>query len=146
MAIDLMRVAAALNAYPWTTGAIVKRGEEGPRYCAVGLLLRYAGVPYEQLTCPPPSLTSWWAEYGEVLRAEYGIEDLRVVTAIMRANDTAPSQAIAIDRVQRLLGDETDAELVALRRMAGLPVAPRGAALPSRSADDDGSGMLALVG
>ena len=146
MAIDLMRVAAALNAYPWTTGAIAS-GEEGtPRYCAVGLLLRYAGVPYEQLACAPPSLEPWWEQYGELLRFEYGIRNLRILSAIVIANDTAPSQEAAIERVQRLLGGASDPESNRLRRLAGLPpVASRGTPTHRDSAEDDGGGSLASL-
>ena len=36
MAVDLMRVTAALNAYPWTRGTLTAPGASGARYCAVG--------------------------------------------------------------------------------------------------------------
>src|SRR5689334_10693847 len=49
MPLDIMKITAALNAYPWTSGALSMRDGESASYCAVGLLLRFAGVPQAEI-------------------------------------------------------------------------------------------------
>jgi hypothetical protein len=101
MTPDLMRIEAALNAYPWTPGTLTT-GARDPRYCAVGILLRYAGVAREHLGCA----VLWnsrrlWEMYGALLLQEYGIPNEHTMIAIMAANDSARSHGEAIDRVRR---------------------------------------------
>jgi hypothetical protein len=102
MAVDLLRITAALNAYPWIAGTLTARSPDGPRYCAMGLLLRYAGVPQDHMACAAGEL-EMWDRYGELLRADYGIECRETVRAIILANDSARSHAQAIERVQAVL-------------------------------------------
>ena len=107
MSLDLPRIAAALNAYPWTTGTLTHRPDEeasGASYCALGALLRYAGVAQEHIACAQevgdPAV---WELYGLLLREEYGIPDHTTTHLIMGANDGAFSQEDAIARVMRAL-------------------------------------------
>ena len=141
MAIDLMKITAALNAYPWIAGTLTARGSQGAAYCAVGLLLRYAGVPQEEIA---HASANAWTRYEDLLRSEYGIEDRELVRAIMFANDTADSHEEAIERVQRLL--DGSAALDGLLRRLGIASDGAGAYEPSPAMnDDDGSGSLAAL-
>ena len=108
MTLNLMRIEAALNAYPWTPGTLTTR-ERDARYCAVGIMLRYAGVAREHIGCA----VMWdsrrlWSLYGGLLRAEYGVPDEQAMIAIMAANDSSQSHAEAIDRVRRVLSGTLD--------------------------------------
>jgi hypothetical protein len=104
MAADLIKITAALNAYPWTAGTLTQCDAGVPRYCAVGLLLRYAGVPQDQLAGASDSEA--WARHRALLQAEYGIEGFHTVALIVGANDSARSHADAIERVQGILSGE----------------------------------------
>src|SRR5918912_486146 len=86
MTPDLMRIAASLNAYPWTAGTLTAIDNAAPRYCALGLLLRYAGVPQEHLASADEG--ELWKQYGDILRLEYGIPNEQTAFSIMAANDT----------------------------------------------------------
>jgi hypothetical protein len=144
MTLNLARIAAALNAYPWTRGRLTSRaGQAAPQYCAVGLLLRYAGVPQQEVA----GVRDFWARYGGLLQAEYGIPDARTAFLIVAANDSAASHAEAIERV---LGVATGAlDLRAVWRLAGR-AAPGAEWQPGRpggheQGPDDGAGCLALT-
>lgn len=155
---DLSRVTAALNAYPWTSGAIAGPDAADPRYCAVGLLLRYAGVPRERLACSG-NVRETWLAFRDVLAAEYGIEDYATVHALVIANDTALSHDQAIEQVQRLLAEPGArgallAEFIDRRRQTerarrGAPTAawqpPAPSHAPWLSGPDDGGAMVPVA-
>jgi len=145
MPLDLPRIAAALNAYPWTPGRLTKRGKAAPTtYCAVGALLRYAGVAQEHIACAEGSTgVNFWNLYGPLLQSEYGIPDERTAWYVMMANNSASSQGEAIERV---LGVLTGAiELETLMRQDAV-VKPTPAPAPAwESEPDDDAGSLALV-
>ena len=106
MPLDLPRIAAALNAYPWTTGTLTYRADEASRasYCALGALLRYAGVAQEHIACAQEAGDpAVWELYGVLLREEYGIPDQTTTHLIMGANDGAFSHEEAVARVMRSL-------------------------------------------
>ena len=142
MSANLSKITAALNAYPWTPGTLTRREEGVPRYCAVGLLLRYAGVPEDQLySCDV------WTRHRTVLQAEYGIEDAHTVALIVAANDSALSHAEAIERVQSVLsGESTLADLAregfGTESLIDLP--GTGARRPEDRADDGGAAPALL--
>jgi hypothetical protein len=109
MPLNLPRIAAALNAYPWTPGHLTKRGRTAPTYCAIGALLRYAGVAQEHIACVSNSpVGSFWTLYGPLLHSEYGIPDERTAWRVIEANDSADSQAEAIERVLGVLAGDRD--------------------------------------
>ena len=140
MTLDLMKITAALNAYPWIAGTLTARGSQGAAYCAVGLLLRYAGVTHEEIA---RAAADPWTRYEDLLRADYGIEDRETLAAIMFANDTADSHEEAIARVQRLLDGSTARE--ALFRRLGIAVEGAGSYEPPSAMNDDGPGSLAAL-
>jgi hypothetical protein len=117
MTLDLMRITAALNAYPWTAGTLTHRAEGAPKYCAVGLLLRFAGVPQERIACATAE-REVWAGYEEILRCEYGIADSKTISAIMIANDSAGTHEKAIQRVQAVLSGGGDSASMLARAAA----------------------------
>ncbi len=121
MSLNLPRIAAALNAYPWTSGHLTKRdGTASTTYCAIGALLRYAGVAQDHIACAEkPAGVGLWQLYGQLLQSEYGIPDEQTAWHVMAANDSASSQAEAIERVLRVLTWTLDAE--AVRREASGP-------------------------
>jgi hypothetical protein len=127
MALDLDKITAALNAYPWIPGRLVACQPDAPRYCAVGLLLRYAGIANERIVSAD-DVSAAWLRYGDLFRSEYGIDSFRMILRIVTANDTAKSHEDAITRVQQAL-DRTPA---IQRDYAERP-------------GDEGSGSLALV-
>jgi len=116
MAPDLTKITAALNAYPWVAGALTARGSATVEYCAIGLLLRYSGVPQREIECAGSALVVW-ERYRELLGSEYGIGDFGTVRAIIMANDYSATHEEAIDQVQRVLTGEIepDARRRALR-------------------------------
>ncbi len=105
MPLNLPRIAAALNAYPWTLGCLTERASGPPTYCAIGALLRYAGVPQDRIAC---AAGAFWILYAPLLRSEYGIADETTVQRIIAANDGADSQAEAIERVLGILTEPPD--------------------------------------
>ncbi|MFN2567294.1 MAG: hypothetical protein ABR499_20045 [Gemmatimonadaceae bacterium] len=138
MPLDLPRIAAALNAYPWTPGRLTADGRMAPTYCAIGALLRYAGVAQDHIACAQtPSGVNLWSTYGPLLQSEYGIADKWTVRRVMAANDSASSQAEAIDRVLGVLTGALDGD--ALLRSGTAPQADW------NSGPDDGAGSLALL-
>ena len=131
MAPNLDRITAALNAYPWMAGALTAPGSAGPRYCAIGMLLRYAGVAREELSCARP-VTDVWLRHRALLASEYGIGDCMTAMAIVAANDGADSHAEAIARVQAAVTGG----------LAGRPVVP----LEDRAEPEEEGGSLVVVG
>ncbi|MFN2567103.1 MAG: hypothetical protein ABR499_19060 [Gemmatimonadaceae bacterium] len=145
MPLNLPRIAAALNAYPWMPGRLTRSGRTAPTYCAIGALLRYAGVAQDHIACAEgPSGVHLWAVYGQLLESEYGIPDMKTAKRVMAANDSASSQAEAIERV---LGALTGAfDPYALRHATpDTASAPKPGTVPAwESGPDDGAGSLAL--
>ena len=141
MPLDIVKITAALNAYPWTRGAFSVRYGGSAAYCAVGLLLRYAGVAQAEIECPGASSVVW-GRYREILESEYGIPDMETITNIVYANDSATSHEQAIEQVQFVLDGGNIAELLGARRAAAKALAAKG----QRSLEDDGGGCGALVG
>lgn len=139
MPLDIAKITAALNAYPWTRGAYSVRDIGSASYCAVGLLLRYAGIAQAEIECSgPPNVML--ARYRELLEREYGITELATITQIIRANDFATSHEQAIEWVQSVLEGGSIEDLVRIR------AAGEALATEVRSLEDDGSGCGALVG
>jgi hypothetical protein len=136
MTPDLMRIAAALSAYPWTAGTLTTIENAAPRYCALGLLLRYAGVPQEHLA-RADSAGNLWSLYGNLLRSEYGIPNEQTAISIMAANDTARSHADAIERVLGILTGNLDPAKIFRLDSTMLETDP--------STGGDDAGSLALV-
>ena len=139
MPLDIMKITAALNAYPWTSGALSMRDGGSASYCAVGLLLRYAGVPQAEIE-GAGSAHVVLDRYRELLQSEYGITELETIGNIIHANDSAASHEQAIEQVQFVLDGGSMAELFA--RQGGIPVVAEAPA----SVEDDDSGCGALVG
>jgi hypothetical protein len=93
----LHEIMAAMNAYPWTRyGPVLGWAGAAPRYCAIGALLRHAGVPRE---CIMEAAAA--ASVGDVslLQAKYGVSGADAVLGIIAANHEAQSQADATWRV-----------------------------------------------
>src|SRR5690348_417 len=107
MAPDLTKITAALNAYPWIAGALTARHPLGVEYCAIGLLLRYSGVPQREIECAGNAI-GVWEQYRGLLESEYGIGDFGTVRAIIIANDSSSTHEEAIEQVQRVLTGEFD--------------------------------------
>jgi len=138
MPLDMMKITAALNAYPWTIGALSRRDGGSASYCAVGLLLRYAGVPQAEIECGGPQLVVLH-RYRELLESEYGITELKTIRSIIGANDSAASHEQAIEQVQFVLDGGSIAELFARQAASRVAEAPA-------SVEDDDSCCGALVG
>jgi hypothetical protein len=94
---------------------------EGPdlaaSYCAVGALLRYAGVPRAQIR--NAMMVSLDEVYGPLLRARYGIAGDDTLLAMMAANDGADSRAEAIWRVLGLAAGTVDPETFVVQLQVG---------------------------
>src|SRR5215207_2123023 len=145
MAPDLARITAALNAYPWTAGALTYRDGPVARYCAVGLLLRYAGVPQAEIACALSTVDNW-ARHRALLEAEYGITEPGTVVSIMEASDSAATHEEAIRRVQRVLSTGPSSRARLLGQTYG---ATPGRAVPPTPAprdDHEGGGAFATLG
>jgi hypothetical protein len=143
MALDIMKITAALNAYPWTSGTLTIRRVGAPKYCAVGLLLRYAGVPQQEIECAVSS-TEAWARFHGLLESEYGIADYATICAIIMANDSAATHEQAIERVQNTLSGESDPMSAWVRRAAGLK-GPEASDSSPETEGDDGNGCIAFL-
>ncbi len=140
MSLNLPRIAAALNAYPWTPGCLTS-GERVPTYCAVGAMLRYAGVAQDHIAYAQGP--DFWYLYGPLLQSEYGIPDVETAMNVMAANDSADSQADAIERVLAVLTGTIDIRTL-MRQHASAKPTP--SAQPSWSSEpEDDAGSLALV-
>ncbi len=115
---NLRKVAAAMNAYPWTRLRLTEGEGEARSYCAIGALLRHAGVPRDRITAGEMPIA---VAHQGVLRTAYGISDHDhdAVWGIMGATDTAGSRAEAIRRVLCVLSGVLDPDAIAPR--AGSP-------------------------
>jgi len=140
MALDIMRITAALNAYPWTRGVLTYRNEVAANYCAVGLLLRYAGVPQSEIECANDATTAVWTRYRELLEAEYGITTVATIHGIICANDSAATHEEAIAQVQFVLDGGNLGEPRTRRAAAAEALAEA-----QRDLEDDASGCGALL-
>jgi hypothetical protein len=106
--IDFIKVEAALNAYPWPAAAFERDACPEPVYDAVGLLLRYAGVPQAEIQAL--TMGSLWRRYGALLTQEYGIPDESVFYIILCANDSGyDTQADAVAAVLNALRGDLSA-------------------------------------
>ena len=134
MTPNLMRIEAALNAYPWTTGTFTARNGSEVRYCAIGMLLRYAGVTesHIDLACNR-GVVEFWSYYRPLLERDYGISGPEQVHAIMVANDGATSHDEAVRRVRWVLGR------MPLRAADVLALCPSMELLDLGALDDEGS-------
>ena len=141
MALDLVKITAALNAYPWTAGTLTKRTPDAAEYCAVGLLLRFAGVPQEDIACA--SSASGLERYAELLRSEYGITDYSIIRAIIVANDSAATHDEAIRRVQYVLSKPENGAIGQVKVMVESGITAVEPCLEDR--DDEGSSCGAVV-
>ena len=144
MTPDLMRIAAALNAYPWTAGTLVAAESDTPRYCALGLLLRYAGVPQDHLA-RADSDGNLWTLYGNLLRSEYGIPNEQAAISIMAANDTARSHADAIRRVLGVLTGNFDPTNILRLDSTTSETDPSACVDPDQTFGGDDAGLFALT-
>jgi hypothetical protein len=95
----LHEITAAMNAYAWTRHGPVQGPDHAPSYCAIGALLRHAGVPHDRIM--EASIGCLTGAYDPLLSAKYGISGADTVMRIMRMNDGAQSKA---DATWRLLG------------------------------------------
>jgi hypothetical protein len=143
MPVNVPRIVAALNAYPWTTGCLTERRRSAPTYCAIGALLRYAGVAQDHIASARGPRV--WSLYGTLLRSEYGIPDARTMGNVMVANDTASSQAEAIERVLGVLTGMLDADAVVRETLQTGLLPDPATGWPEEARPDDETGSLALV-
>jgi hypothetical protein len=105
---DLRKVTVALNAYPWTRCQLTGGDDRAPAYCAVGALLRYAGVPHDRIGYDVEATTGVAAVFDRVLGTDYGISGPGMAGRIMAANDSARSRPEAIRRVLCVLSGVFD--------------------------------------
>jgi hypothetical protein len=108
---NLQAITAAMNAYHWTQGQMSEGPDHAASYCAIGALLRYAGVPRARIA--NGTVVSLAEVYGPLLRAKYGILGADILRAIMAANDGAQSRAEATWRVLGLVAGTVDLETFA---------------------------------
>ena len=115
----LPAIVTAVNAYPWTRGWVTRRVHGVPHFCALGALLRYAGLTEREIRrAERQPVHTFWAERGALLEAEYGITNVAVVHRIMTLNDTAASQEDAAARlVWRFLNTTPMEEILTPRQL-----------------------------
>ena len=104
--LDLEKIEAALNAYDWTNEGTRAPYGRRDRYDTIGLLLRYADVPPEEIErvgCLA------WHRRGITLVREYGLRDEVDCYLIEWAGSFADSHADATDRVLRALAGDMSA-------------------------------------
>ncbi len=104
----LHEITAAMNAYAWTKRGPAKGTEHAPSYCAIGALLRHAGVPHDCILSA--TVASLNGEYDSLLKAKYGISGTRAVLGIIWANAEARSQADATWRVLGLVSGTRESD------------------------------------
>jgi hypothetical protein len=109
MPLDLRKVAVVMNAYPWTRGQLTNGDTAAPAHCAVGALLRDAGIPPERM----PGIEVAYGQMYAILERQYGISGPETVHEIMAANDSARSRSEAIRRVLCTLSGVVDSGRVA---------------------------------
>jgi hypothetical protein len=120
----LHEIAAAMNAYQWTKYGPVQGPEHAPSYCAIGALLRHAGVPHECIV--QAASASLGGECDPLLKAKYGISDPDTVLRIIMSNGEAGSRADATWRVLGLVSGtrESDEPMPRTGRARGGPGLP----------------------
>jgi hypothetical protein len=139
MALDIMKITAALNAYPWIPGTLTAGQQFRANYCAVGMLLRYAGVAQAEIAATRGA-DAVWTRYHELLESEYGIVNFATIGEIIRANDFATTHEEAIENVQIVLNGGDAAEVLHARQIAA-----RFAHAVQRSLEDEGGGCGAVL-
>lgn len=93
---NLRAVADALNAYPWTRGRLIVWAADVPAYCALGAMLRAAGVvPTEIARADRTPGQPFWEGWGALLEKKYGLPNLYSAHRIVTLNDAARSRAEA---------------------------------------------------
>lgn len=104
----LHEISVAMNAYAWTRHGPVQGPDRAPSYCAIGALLRHAGVPHERIM--EATIVSLTGAYDSLLKAKYGISGAGAVLRIIAANDEARSQADATWRVLGLVSGTRESD------------------------------------
>jgi hypothetical protein len=121
----LHEIAAAMDAYEWTKYGPVQGPAHAPSYCAIGALLRHAGIPHCCIVEAAGAALD--GEYDSLLKAKYGISDGGTVLQIILTNGKARSRADATWRVLGLVSGtrESDEPMPRTRptRGPGLPPA-----------------------
>jgi hypothetical protein len=104
----LHEIIAAMNAYAWTRHGPVQGPAHAPSYCAIGALLRHAGVPHDRIM--EATIASLTGADDSLLKAKYGISDAGVVLRIITGNDQARSGADATWRVLGLVSGTRESD------------------------------------
>ncbi|MGH7526896.1 MAG: DUF6197 family protein, partial [Gemmatimonadales bacterium] len=108
---NLRAVADALNAYPWTRGHLITWSADVPAYCALGAMLRAAGIaPAEITRADDTPAHLFWQGWGPLLRTEYGIPGLSSAHRIVSLNDAARSRAEAAGLILTRMSTSCDME------------------------------------
>lgn len=104
--LELARIDTALHSYEWNKLAWSRpRHGGGYSHCAVGMLLRDAGVDPEALTRVG---TDVWERFGPLLRREYGLPGPEAVDQLVAVNSHYDSrEEMAIAALKALMGDES---------------------------------------
>jgi len=98
----MVAVASALSAYPWTRFWLIRWRDvhEEPRYCAMGALLRFAGVhPDDIVLADLLGAIDFWKQWGPLLSSEYGVPGFQSAHRIVTLNDSATTQAEATGKI-----------------------------------------------
>jgi hypothetical protein len=103
----LHEITAAMNAYSWTKHGPVQGPDCAPSYCAIGALLRHAGVPHE---CVMQAAVAALEGDDSLLQAKYGVSGADAVLRIVMTNGHAQSQADATWRVLGLVSGTRESE------------------------------------
>lgn len=70
----LRAIADALNAYPWTRGRLIAWAADEPAYCALGSMLRAAGIsPTEITRADSEPAHPFWDKWGPLFYAEWSM-------------------------------------------------------------------------
>jgi hypothetical protein len=120
----LHEITAAMNAYAWTKHGPVRGPDHAPSYCAIGALLRHAGVPHDCIM--QATIASLTGAYDPLLRAKYGISGVDTVLRIIADNAEAQSRAEATWRVLGLVKGtrQSDNSVARTGRTCGGPELP----------------------
>ncbi len=112
-----------MDAYSWTRHGPVQGPAHAPSYCAIGALLRHAGVPHDGIFLGTAAALA--GEYDSLLHAKYGVSGADVLRIIW-ANDEAQSRADATWRVLGLVSGtrQVDEPLPRSGRARGGPELP----------------------
>lgn len=93
---NLRAVADAVLEHPWTRGHLITWFADVPAYCALGAMLRAAGVAPAQIArAEGLDAHTFWNEWGPVLEKRYGLPNLHSAHRIVTLNDAARSRAEA---------------------------------------------------